>query len=115
MAKYLSDWRTGSTKQIKIDYGTGVDITGWQFYLLLKKDFTSTKIDYTFTTTAGDNVLDDVLNGLCYLTVPSDATVKPGKYHYVVKVNKGGSPAVVKVIIPPIGEAKEKVEIFQGM
>lgn len=117
MSDYIADFRQGDSKVIKINYGTGVDITGWSFIFTMKLELDSTTIAAQIKTTAGDNGLDDVANGLCYITLDSDTSylLKPEKYYYDVQVNKGGSPAVIKTILPPIEDYKDRVIVVPGL
>jgi len=116
MSDYITDFRQGDTKVIKIDYGTGVDITGWSFIFTIKKDLESSTIIAQIKTTAGDDTNDDILNGLAYITLDSDTsfTINPGSYYYDVQVNKGGAPAVIKTILPPITDYKDKINVVAG-
>lgn len=116
MSDYITDFRQGDTKVIKIDYGTGVDITGWIFIFTMKAKLESATITAQVKTTAGDNPLDDVANGLCYITLDSDTsyTIAPGKYFYDVQVNKGGVPPVIKTILPPITDVNDKITVVAG-
>jgi hypothetical protein len=117
MSSYIEDFRQGNTKVIKIDYGQGVDTTGWTFYLTLKEKID----DYTpvaqVSTTAGDNVLDDPTNGLVYLTLDSvtSSSIPVGSYYWSVQVDKGGSPAIINTILPPIDDYKDKVSVVQAI
>jgi len=117
MAQYIEDFRQGDTKVFVIDYGKGIDITGWIFYFILRNELDDTENVLQVMTTAGDNVLDDVANGLVHLTVTADesAALTPAKYFYAVKVNKGGAPNVIWTLIPPIEDAKDKVEVVDGI
>jgi len=117
MSDYIQDFRQGNTKVIKIDYGKGVDITGWVFYFTLKEDIDDTNNAMQVTTTAGDNALDDVDNGLAFLTVDSDvsALVTPDKYFWSLQVDKGGTPKDITTLLPPIDDWKDKVEVVKAI
>lgn len=117
MGTYLKDFRQGDTKTIVMDYGNGVDVTGWEFTITLKESFGSSKIACQATTIAGDNTLDDVNNGLVHLTIDSviSTAIKPGKYYYDVQVNKGGSPPDIRTILPPIDDYKDRITVVEGL
>lgn len=109
MAEFLSDFRQGDTKIIKIDYGQGspFDITGWKFFFTMRKDFEdTTPIAAQVMSTAGDHTLDDVANGLAHLELGSDvsATIAADGYIYDVQRVKpnGLLPVSVLTILPPV-------------
>lgn len=114
MAKYMSDFRQGDTKKIKISYAT--DITGYQFKLVLLTDF-GVSATLEVTTTAGDDLADVPLEGLCYITMTStqSATVPPGKYYYFIQRIITGSPDDIYTIMPPIKDYKDKVLVVDGV
>lgn len=117
MSDYIADFRIGDTKIIKIDYGTGVDITDWKFWITLRESLESTKIILQASTTAGDNPLDDVANGLVYLTINStdSSNIPPGSYNWDIQVKKGiSTPAIISTILPPIADYKDKINVVQG-
>lgn len=113
MAKYMSDFRQGDTKILKIAYAT--DITGYQFKLTLLTDFGKTAT-LTVTTTAGDDPADVPAEGLAYITMTStqSATVPPGKYIYFVQRIITGVPDDIYTIMPPIKDHKDKVLVVDG-
>jgi hypothetical protein len=115
MATYIEDIRQGDTRVFQIDFGKGVDITGWIYYFILRKELTDSTNYLQVSTTAGDNALDDVANGLAFLTLTAaeSAPLEPGKYYYVIKVQKTGN--VIRTIVPPIDDAKDKVTVFDGI
>ena len=117
MGTYVKDFRQGETKTIKINYGSGCDITGWKFWFTLRKEFNDTTFVAQATHTAGDDPNDDVANGLCYITMDSDVSelIPAGKYYYDVRVSKGGTPPVIRTIIPPIDDYKDKVEVVESV
>lgn len=116
MAKYLEDFRAGDTVTIRIDYGA-VDITGWKFWFTLKSKFDDASPVAQAVTTAGTGGLDDAVNGICYLTMPSDVTktIPAGKYVYDVQRAIDGSPPDVKTLIPPVADYKDKLEVVDGV
>lgn len=117
MSDYIEDIRQGNTKVIKIDYGKGVDITGWIFYLTLKNDIDDVDFVVQVTNTAGDNPLDDVANGLMFLTLPSDVsgTIEPNDYYWSIQVNKGGTPPVIVTLLPPTDDYKDRLKIVKAI
>jgi hypothetical protein len=117
MAAYINDIRQGDTRVIQIDYGKGVDITGWKFYFLLRTEMDDSTNVLQIEVTAGGHADDDILNGLAHLTIPSTDTagLEPGKYYYAIKVDKGGTPNVIKTLVPPIEDAKDKITVFDGI
>jgi len=104
MGTYIKDFRQGETKSIKINYGAGCDITGWLFWFTMRKEFDDTDFVAQATHTAGADANDDPTSGLAYITLPSDvsALIDIGKYYYDVRVSKGGTPPVIRTIVPPI-------------
>lgn len=107
MAEFLSDFRQGDTKIIKIDYGTGFDITGWKFFFTMRLDFEeATPIAAQVKSTAGDHTLDDTANGLAHLELDSvtSAAIEAGGYIYDVQRVKpnGALPVSVLTILPPV-------------
>lgn len=108
MAKYITDFRAGDTKRLKISYG--IDITGYEFKLSLFTDFATTP-ELEVSTVAGDDPADVPLEGLVYLEIPSDvsATIVPNKYYYSVERIIAGSPPDIYTIIPEIKDYKDKV------
>lgn len=118
MSSYIDDIRQGDTRVFEIDYGAGVDITGWVFYFILKKKMDDTENVLQVEHVAGDDVLDDVENGLAHLTITSTdaADLTPDKgYFWALKVNKGGSPNIIKTLLPPITDPNDKVAVVDGM
>jgi hypothetical protein len=117
MSDYIQNFRQGNTKVIKIDYGKGVDVTGWKYYFTLKNEIDDVTNVHQTMTTAGDNALDDINNGLAFLTVDSTASalIPVGKYFWSIVVDKGGSPPVITTILPPIDDWKDKLEIVQAI
>lgn len=117
MSEYIEDFRQGNTKVIKIDYGKGIDITGWTFYLTLKENIDDTSNIAQVSSVAGSDPMDDAVNGLAYLTLDSttSASIEPGKYYWSLQVDKGGSPPVIKTLLPPIDDYKDKVEVVKAI
>lgn len=114
MAKELADFRQGDTKRIRIDYGVGFDITGYEFFFTLKAKFEDTVNVAQVKTTAGDNPLDDVLNGVAIITLPSDISksIPVGKYFWDIQRVIPGNPPDVLTILPSKEYYKEKIEIL---
>jgi len=117
MSSFIDDIRQGDTRVFELDYGVGVDITNWIFYFILKKNLEDTENILQVAHTAGDNALDDIENGLAHLTLESTDTagLEPDKYFYAIKVNKGGSPNIIRTLLPPITDPKDKVAVIDGI
>lgn len=117
MAKYTSDFRQGETKTIKINYGAGCDITGWEFWFTLRKDFNDSDPAAQANTTAGDDVNDDSTAGVAFLTLDSDVSVliDADKYFYDLRVSKGGTPPVIKTLFPPVEDYKDKLQVYPSV
>lgn len=115
MATYISDIRQGDTMVLALDYGQGIDITGWKFYFLLRNELSDSTNVLQVEVTAGDSPDDDVTNGLAHLTVSAVETgaLQPGKYFYAVKVDKGNG--VIKTLVPPVEDANDKVTVVDGI
>lgn len=114
MATYIDDLIKGDTKVFQLDFGAGVDVTGWIVYLIIKDDLEGLNL-VQISTTAGDDSDDDIANGLIHLTVGSgdlDNLEAGTSYYYAIKVNKGGSPNVIETIVPPVTDFKDKVKIM---
>jgi len=111
MALYLEDIRQGNSVDIKIDYGTGFDVTGWKFSVTLSLTLDPTTPEYTQTVTAGDHALDDVLNGTVYIEIPASATdlLETGKYYYALKSWDISTPEKEITIAPPVADYKDRV------
>jgi len=68
---------------------------------------------YSYDTTAGDNALDDVANGLAYLVIPATATalMVAGKYYYAFKRLDASSPVKGLTLFPPISDYKDRMTV----
>ena len=117
MAQYTNDFRQGETKTITIDYGSGCDITGWEFWFTIRSDFDDADPVAQAHTTAGDDANDDVTAGLAHITLDSDvsALIEAGKYYYDLRVSKGGTPPIIKTLFPPIDDYKDKITIIPSV
>ena len=117
MSDYIRDFRQGDSKVIKIDYGIGVDITGWKFWFTMKTELDSSNIITQISTIAGDDTNDDVANGIVYITIDSltSYSIPAGKYYYDVQVSKGGNPPFIKTILPPIEDYKDRITVVPGL
>lgn len=116
MAEFLSDFRQGDTKIIKIDYGVGFDITGWDFFFTMRKDFEDgTPITAQVKTTAGNHSLDDVANGLAHLELDSitSAAIPADGYVYDVQRVKpnGALPVSVLTLLPPVSNFDDVLQV----
>lgn len=116
MAKYLPDMRVGDEYNITLTVNdtnnVAVDITGYEFWFTMKTAFEDldNAAVLQFKTTAGDNVNDDVVNGICYLTVPASMTkvVPVGKYFYDIQQKVGTS---ITTVLPPVEDYKDKISV----
>lgn len=89
-----------------------IDITDWIIILTFKTE--DTDVDpglLQITTTAGDDPLDDAVNGIMYVVLPSDdsANLPVGTIHYGFKRIIPGTPPDVLTL------DKDKVKIFQNI
>lgn len=114
MAKYLPDMRQGDDYNIKLvikdSTGAVKDITGYKFWLTLKASLSDadSAAALQFSTIAGDNVNDDLPNGICYMAVPASMTkeVVPGEYRYDIQQRVGNA---ITTVLPPIADYKDKL------
>ena len=117
MAKYLPDMRAGDDYNIKLvindSTGTAKNITGYKFWLTLKAAISDadTAAALQFSTTAGDNVNDDLPNGICYMAVPAAMTklIVSGEYRYDIQQRVGNS---LTTVLPPIADYKDKLTVI---
>jgi len=104
----ISNFYRGDTKKYKFDFGAGTDITGWQIVFTLKKnpEDADESADLQVWANAGSDPQDDVLNGIMYLTLPSDQTslLDVGQYHYGFQRVIPGTPPDVKTLL--VGKVK---------
>lgn len=115
MAKELKDFRQGDTKVIKIDYGTGFDITGYKFWFSLRVDFDDANPTSQTSTTAGDHTLDDVANGVAYIQLESDDSISipVGSYYWDVQASDAAAPPVITTLLPTIKLVKDKIAVLE--
>lgn len=109
MGVHLNDFRQGDTVTIKIDYGTGFDITGYEFWFTMRADFDDlSPIIAQISTTAGDHTLDDIVNGLAHIELDSvtSAAIPVGGYVYDVQRGKpnGANPKDILTLLPPVAD-----------
>ena len=117
MAKDITDMRVGDEYTLKIDYGVGVNITGYKFWITLKTAVTDTDLQAVlqYSTVAGNEPADDVLNGIAYIVVPSNImkTVPAGEYFYDVQAKRPGADGVgIKTLLPKITNTDDIVTVF---
>ena len=112
----INDFYQGDTKSYRFQFGAGVDITGWKMFFTLKTNETDDDVDAVMqvSAVAGDNVLDDIANGLMYVVASSTDTSSVGiipntKYHYDFQRVISGTPPDVKTLIAG------KVKVMQGI
>ena len=110
----IQNFYRGDTCIYMLSFGTGVDVTGWSVYFTAKLNNTDTDEDAVIqvSTTAGDNDLDDLANGLIYLTLSSIDTsnisiVPDTKYFYDFQRVIPSTPPIVKTL------TSGKVKIMQ--
>ena len=86
-------------------------------HFILREKLSDTTNVLQVEVTAGGHADDDVLNGLAHLTIASTdtASLTPGKYYYAVKVDKGGVPAVIKTLVPPVDDPNDRVTVIDGI
>ena len=117
MAKYIRDFRKGDTIKIKLDYGTSVDLTGFKFWLTLKRSYRDTDENAAMqvVTTAGDYELDEPTRGIVYIVVPYTVTdlIEAGSYYY--DIQELSSADEIRTIVPPIADYKDKVVVIAGI
>lgn len=102
MAHKIDNFYRGDTKVYKFTF-TGQDITGWSIWFTLKGsegDLDEAAV-LQVSSTAGDDVSDDPVNGLMFLTLGSDVTdlVEPGEYVYDFQRVISGSPPDVRTLL----------------
>lgn len=117
MAKELADFRQGDTKTIKIDYGTGFNITGYKFWFTLKTEFADTTPVAQVVTTVGDHPLDDAANGVAYIELGSDVSklIPSGAYYWDIQRSIPDTPPKVSTLLPTIKNAKDKISVVDGV
>lgn len=117
MASKLTDFRQGDTKFVRIEYGDGVDITGYFHALTLRADFDdATPIAAQVKSTVGDHALDEALNGVAVLELDStlSATLTPGAYVYDVQRVRpnGANPLDVLTLDPTVDDIGNPVQVL---
>lgn len=117
MAAELSDFRQGDTKRIRIDYGTGFNITGYEFFFTLKTNFDDVANVAQVKTTAGSHPLDDVVNGIAIIELPSNISksIPVGKYFWDIQRVIPGNPPDVLTLLPSKERYKEKIEVLHDV
>ncbi len=107
MAEDIADFHRGDTKKYKFTFDDGaatptpIDITGWQIWSTLKLDPTSLDADAAMqvSTTAGDQLGDDPVNGIMYLVFSSlDTAIAVETYYYDFQRVIAGTPPDVKTL-----------------
>ncbi len=81
----INSFPRGNTRRYKFNFGAGLDITGWKITLTFKENETDADPGLgQISTTAGDDALDEVMNGIMYVFLDqatSEALIL-GKIHY---------------------------------
>lgn len=118
MAAFIPDMRVGDEYTLKIQYPAGTNITGYKFWLTLKTN--AADLDAAaalqYSTVAGDQPSDEVLNGIAYMVIPSSImkAVVAGEYLYDVQAKKPGAAGEgIKTLLPPINATDDVVTVFQ--
>jgi len=111
----LPDFRAGDTVRIKLQYPSGTDLTGYRFWLTLKKDFADPDPGaMQVETTAGDHAEDDPENGIVYLVAdPSDTDIPPDKYYWDIQAKSPGGE--VTTLAPAPTDYKHRVNCVPGV
>lgn len=121
MANWMQDIRQGDDYVLKVDFGIGNDITGFEFWLTLKESFDESDAQAVlqFHTKAGDYLGDDPTHGIVYLVIPAVQTKAaiPGLYLYDLQCKD--TSGQISTIIPPVEDYKDRVrlipEVTQGV
>ncbi len=112
--KNIPSIRNGDDYRLQIQYAVVTDITGYKFWLTLKKDFSDTDEAAVLhvSTVAGNYPMDDPTNGICYLHIPSDvtATLPAGSYYYDLQVKSTANE--ITTILPPIDDYRARVFVI---
>lgn len=111
MAKYINDFRQGDTVKIKLNYGSSVDLTDYEFFFTVKESLSHTDEEALLQvhTVAGDYSADDPTNGIVYIVAQEDETITipAGKYFYdIQEVSPVGE---VRTLVPPPEDYKDKI------
>jgi hypothetical protein len=113
MAKYLNDFRQGDTYKIKLNYGSDVDITDYEYWFVLKSSFELEDLDAELVThtVAGDYVGDTPSTGVVYIVTDaiSSLDTPSGKYYYGLKeISPTGE---VRTLVPPPEDYKDRLVV----
>jgi len=112
----LSGFRQGDTKKITINYGAGVDITGYEHFFTMRVDFEEvTPITAQVKGVAGGHPEDDVLNGIAVLELDSTTSIgiPVGAYVYDVQrvIPAGANPPKVLTLLPAIKDLQKPIVV----
>jgi hypothetical protein len=102
MSQYLEDIRQGDRYEIKITYPEGTDITGYKFWITLKRQFDdpdSAAVLQTVTT-AGNDYRDEPSNGFSFIVIPEYQTANAPKGSYYWDVQARSPEGVIKTLLP---------------
>jgi len=113
--KNLRDIVRGDTVSYKFVFDDGgdptlhippnpINIADWSLWIAFKSDLNDEDgaAALLIKNTAGDNVLDSVVDGVMHLVLPSidTALIEAGKYHYAIhRVIEGTTPIEVKTLM----------------
>jgi hypothetical protein len=112
--KHLPSIRIGDDYTLRIAYPVGTDITGFKFYLTLKKSFDDSDADAIFQSSyiAGTNVLDDAEIGVCFFKVPASKTMTIPKGNYYYDFQAISAIGEVTTLAPPIDDYRKKLSVI---
>lgn len=104
----------GDTKTYRFTFP--YDITGIQIHFTIKEDITdpNQRAALTVSTTAGDNALDDPVNGILYLTLESNQTSKLSVQEYYFGISKVITDTIDKVTTLKVGTLEVFADVLQN-
>jgi hypothetical protein len=112
--KNIPSIRNGDDYRLQIQYAVVTNIAGYKFWLTLKKDFADTDEAAVLhvSTVAGQYPMDDPVNGICYLYIPSEVTaaLPAGSYYYDLQVKSTANE--ITTILPPIDDYRARVFVI---
>ena len=119
MAKELKNFRQGDTKIIQLNYGVGINITGYKFWFTLRAAFEGALVAQV-STVAGDDaaapdLLDEPANGIAYIVMGSDITkaVATQKYFWdIQRLKPATTPPDILTLFPTEKNLKDKLEVL---
>lgn len=110
----LEGLRQGDTWRLRLRFPAGTDLTGYAFWLTLKRDFADADADAVLqvATVAGASAGDEPLNGIVHVVASAPATtqVPPGRYVYDVQVRAANGE--IRTVLPAWTDYDERVEVL---